>query len=134
MLVISSALGSVIGAPPGVNEAFFNWAYVLQLVTNGLANGAVYGLMAITVVIVYRTTGHLNFAQGEMGTMGCFLVFSLSVQAGVPYWISIPGVMALSMLVGALIQRGLVQPVEVGLPLGQFGVSGPRINGFVLLV
>src|SRR5580765_4027465 len=97
---------------PGVNDAFFNWAYALQLVTNGLANGAVYGLMAVTVVIVYRTTGHLNFAQGEMGTMGCFLVFSISVDRGVPYWISVPGVMLLTMLMGAVLQRGLVRPVE----------------------
>lgn len=97
---------------PGVNDAFFNTAYVLQLVTSGLTNGAIYALMALTVVIVYRTTGHLNFAQGEMGTMGCFVVFTLSVQHGVPYWVAIPGVMLLSMVVGGVLQRTLVQPIE----------------------
>jgi len=96
----------------GINESFFNWAFVLQLTANGLANGAVYALMAVTVVIVYRTTGHLNFAQGEMATMGCFLVFTLSIENGVPYWVSVPGVMVLSMLVGAILQRTLVRPVE----------------------
>jgi branched-chain amino acid transport system permease protein len=99
-------------AVPGINSAFFHWPFFLQLLSNGLANGAVYALMALSVVIVYRTTGHLNFAQGEMGTMGCLLVFTLSVRVGMPYWISIPATIALSMLVGALLQRGLVRPVE----------------------
>ncbi|MBA2953206.1 branched-chain amino acid ABC transporter permease [Nocardioides sp. MAH-18] len=99
-------------AVPGVNDAFFDLSYVLQLVTTGLANGAVYALMALSVVIVYRTTGHMNFAQGEMGTIGCLLVFSISVERGVPYWISIPAAIALSMVVGAVLQRTLVQPVE----------------------
>ncbi|WP_344044477.1 branched-chain amino acid ABC transporter permease [Nocardioides panacihumi] len=99
-------------ALPGVNDAFFNASYVLQLLTNGLSNGAVYALMALSVVIIYRTTGHMNFAQGEMGTIGCLLVFSVSVSHGVPYWISIPAAIAISMIVGALLQRTLVQPVE----------------------
>jgi branched-chain amino acid transport system permease protein len=102
----------LVPAAAGINDAFLNSAYVLQLISNGLANGAIYGLMAVTLVIVYRTTGHLNFAQGEMATMGCFLVFSLAVQNGVPYWIAIPGVMLLSMAAGAVLQRTLVHPIE----------------------
>ena len=97
---------------PGVNDGFFNTSFVLQLLANGLANGAIYALMALTVVIIYRTTGHLNFAQGEMATMGCFLVFAASVERGVPYWLAIPGVMVVSMIFGAIIERGLVRPIE----------------------
>jgi branched-chain amino acid transport system permease protein len=97
---------------PGVNDGFFNSSFVLQLLANGLANGAIYALMALTVVIIYRTTGHLNFAQGEMATMGCFLVFAASVERGAPYWLAIPGVMVLSMIFGAIIERGLVRPIE----------------------
>lgn len=99
-------------AIPGINGSFFDLAYALQLTVNGLANGAVYGLMAVTVVIVYRTTGHLNFAQGEMATMGCFVVFAASVQHGVPYLVAIPAVMMVSMVVGAALQRGVVRPIE----------------------
>jgi branched-chain amino acid transport system permease protein len=97
---------------PGINDSFFNLAFVLQVITNGLANGAIYGLMAVTVVIIYRTTGHLNFAQGEMATMGCFLVFAASVQHGIPYLVAIPGAMLLSVVAGAALQRGLVHPIE----------------------
>lgn len=103
---------SAPAALPGINSAFFHWPFFLQLLSSGLANGAVYALMALSVVIIYRTTGHLNFAQGEMGTMGCLFVFTLSARAGLPYWVSIPATIALSMLVGALLERGLVRPVE----------------------
>jgi branched-chain amino acid transport system permease protein len=97
---------------PGVNDGFFNTSFVLQLLANGLSNGAIYALMALTVVIIYRTTGHLNFAQGEMATMGTFLVFAASVERGVPYWLAIPGVMVISLIFGAIIERGLVRPIE----------------------
>jgi branched-chain amino acid transport system permease protein len=97
---------------PGLNDSFFDVAFVLQLVKNGLANGAIYALMALTVVIIYRTTGHLNFAQGEMATMGAFLVFALAVEHGLPYVVAIPMVMVLSMAAGAAIERGLVRPIE----------------------
>ena len=99
-------------AVQGINSDFFHWPFFLQLLSNGLANGAVYALMALSVVIVYRTTGHLNFAQGEMGTMGCLFVFTLAVRVGMPYWVAIPATIVLSMLVGAALQRGLVRPVE----------------------
>ena len=74
---------------PGINEAFFEPAYFLQLLTNGLTNGAIYALMALCVVMIYRTTGHLNFAQGEMGTLGAFVVYVLAVEQGLPLWVGI---------------------------------------------
>jgi branched-chain amino acid transport system permease protein len=97
---------------PGVNDGFFNSSFVLQLLANGFSNGAIYALMALTVVIIYRTTGHLNFAQGEMATFGAFLVFAAAVERGIPYWLAIPGVMVMSMFFGAIIERGLVRPIE----------------------
>ena len=60
----------MILAIPFINESFFNWTLIGQLFVNGLKQGAIYALMALTVVIIYKTTGHLNFAQGEMGTIG----------------------------------------------------------------
>jgi branched-chain amino acid transport system permease protein len=115
---------------PGINSALFDWPYFLQILTNGLANGAIYALMALSVVIIYRTTGHLNFAQGEMGTMGCLLVFTLSVRAGWPYWVSIPLVIVVSMMVGAALQRGLVRPVE---RRGGMGVVLVTLGLFLIL-
>ena len=70
----------MILAFPGVEENFFRLSLFLQNLSNGLANGAVYALMALTVVIIYKTTGHLNFAQGEMAMFSTFLIFVLTVE------------------------------------------------------
>lgn len=96
----------------GINDLIFEPAYLLQMLMNGLGNGAIYALMALTVVLVYRTSGHLNFAQGEMGTISAFIVFTLAVTHGVPYWVAIPLVLVLAFLCGAGVQRFLVWPVE----------------------
>ncbi|WP_432830982.1 branched-chain amino acid ABC transporter permease [Dactylosporangium sp. CA-092794] len=99
-------------AIPLINSDFFHWSFVLQLVSQGLANGSIYALVALTIVIIYRTTGHLNFAQGEMATFGCLLVFTLAEKGGLPYWLAIPAVMAVSFLLGAGIERTLVRPLQ----------------------
>jgi branched-chain amino acid transport system permease protein len=95
-----------------INSSFFHIEFFLQLVTNGLANGAIYAAMALTVVIIYKTTGHLNFAQGELATFSAFAVYVITVEKNVNIWIAIPIVVVLSMVVGAALERFLVRPVE----------------------
>jgi branched-chain amino acid transport system permease protein len=98
--------------PALVNGRFFEPAFLLQLITNGLSNGAIYGAMALTVVIIFRTTGHLNFAQGEMATLSAFGVYVLAGEQGLPVWVAIVLVVALSVGAGAAIERLIVRPVE----------------------
>lgn len=92
--------------------------YLLQQLSNGLSNGAIYALMALTVVIIYKTTGHLNFAQGEMAMLTTFLVYALTagagtaVAAGLNVWIAIAIIVPFAMLMGAATERFLVRPVE----------------------
>ena len=86
----ASRLLGVLGGPtmilavPGIEDNFFTLTLFLQNLSNALANGAVYALMALTVVMIYKTTGHLNFAQGEMAMFTTFLVFVLADRARVP--------------------------------------------------
>jgi len=94
------------------NENFFQWTVFLSYVRNGLANGALYALMAITVVIIYRTTAHLNFAQGEMATFSTFLVFVLATEKGWWVWLAMPVIVLLSMAGGAALERLMIRPVE----------------------
>jgi branched-chain amino acid transport system permease protein len=68
--------------------------------------------MALTVVIIYKTTGHLNFAQGELATVSAFIVYVISAEKGVNIWLAIPIVIVLSMVMGAAVERFLVRPVE----------------------
>ncbi len=108
----------LLAAIPFINENFFNWTLIGALLVNGLKNGSIYALMALTVVIIYKTTGHLNFAQGEMGTLGAFIVFVLAIEQGWSYWLAIPAALVFSFLLGAALERTLVRPIERRSALG----------------
>ena len=58
---------------------------LLHQTLSGLATGGIYASVALALVMVYRATGHINFAQGEMATFFTYIALSL-IQAGVPYW------------------------------------------------
>lgn len=80
-------------------------------VTDGLAIGGIYAALALALVLVYRTTGILNFAQGEIGTVGTFVVWSL-IAVNLPIWAAIPIGLALAFIGGALIERVLIRPIQ----------------------
>src|SRR5262245_4742962 len=96
----------------GVEDNFFTLTLFLQNLANALANGAVYALMALTVVMIYKTTGHLNFAQGEMAMFTTFVVYVLAIEQGWPVWLAIGVVLIAAMFVGAAFERILIQPLE----------------------
>ena len=83
----------------------------LERFVNGLADGSIYALLALALVVVFRSTGQLNFAQGEIGTMGAFFVSTLTLS-GLPVWLSIGCAMALGFLVSAGVERIVVRPIE----------------------
>jgi branched-chain amino acid transport system permease protein len=97
---------------PGIEDNFFTLTLFLQNLANALANGAVYALMALTVVMIYKTTGHLNFAQGEMAMFTTFVVYVLAIEHGWPVWLAIGIVVIAAMIVGAGFERFLIQPLE----------------------
>ncbi len=78
---------------------------------NGLADGSIYALLALALVVVFRSTGQLNFAQGEIGTMGAFFVSTLTLT-GLPVWLSIGCAMLLGFVVSAGVERIVVRPIE----------------------
>jgi branched-chain amino acid transport system permease protein len=80
----------------------------------GIGRGSIYALLALAIVLIFRSTGILNFAQGEMA------MFSTSwpdVQDNGITWVFILAAMLLSLLGGALIERVIIRPVEGGSPL-----------------
>jgi branched-chain amino acid transport system permease protein len=99
-------------AIPGIDSRFFTLTLFLQNLTNALANGAVYALMALTVVMIYKTTGHLNFAQGEMAMFSTFIVYVLAIEQKLNVWLAIVIVVIGSMLFGSVVERVLIQPLE----------------------
>ena len=76
----------------------------------GLSTGAVYGLVALALVVVYRGTGHLNFAQGEMGTLSVFVVWWFDDQ-GVPLLLSTLIGMLFGFALGAVTEVTIIRPL-----------------------
>jgi branched-chain amino acid transport system permease protein len=65
---------------------------VLQLVVSGLANGCIYGLIALGFVLIYKATEAVNFAQGDFMMLGAFVCLGLTNAEfmGLPFWVSVP--------------------------------------------
>ena len=90
-------------------------ATFLQLLFSGLALGAVYALVALGFVVIYRSSQVFNFAQGELLTVGAFVMVVLS-KLGVPWGFSLLGAMVITGLLGSALERGLLRPL-VGRPV-----------------
>lgn len=82
----------------------------LQFTIFGLGRGAVYAMLAVAIVIIYRSTGVLNFAQGQMAMFSTYIVWAFW-DAGIPLWLSVGLGVAVSFVAGALIERILIRPV-----------------------
>lgn len=81
----------------------------LQYFFNGLSAGAIYALLALGLVIVYRGSGHLNFAQGEMAMASAF--FAWWYSSHMPIWYAVV-LAAITAFVGAaLIERAIIRPI-----------------------
>ncbi len=86
---------------------------ILQLMVSGLANGCVYGLIALGFVLIYKATEQINFAQGDMMMLGAFVAIWLGNddQFGLPFWLACAGAVLAMAVVGALIERTLLRVI-----------------------
>ena len=83
----------------------------LQQVTSGLASGAIYGSLALALVLIYRTTRVINFAQGEMAMITTYVAWTL-MDHGLSYWPAFAITLVVAFLGGAAVERTLIRPVE----------------------
>ena len=87
----------------------------LQLLFAGLALGAIYALIALGFVVIYRSSQVFNFAHGEILMLGTFIMITL-LAIGVPWLAALPVAMVVTGLVGVLIERAVLRPL-VGQPV-----------------
>src|SRR5918999_2384525 len=78
---------------------------------NGFGNGVVYGSVALALVLIFRTTGVLNFAQGEMALFSTYISWKFTTT-GMPVVAAIALSAAIAFVAGAIIERVLIRPVE----------------------
>jgi branched-chain amino acid transport system permease protein len=82
-----------------------------QQVVSGLASGGIYALLALALVLIYRSTRVVNFAQGQMAMFTTFVGWAL-LHHGVPYWASFLLAVASGFAGGVAVERIVIRPVE----------------------
>jgi len=84
---------------------------LIQQIASGLANGAIYACLALALVMIFVSTDHINFAQGELAMFSAYLVWQV-LQWGVNFWIALPLVALASFLIGVGIERVILRPLH----------------------
>lgn len=95
---------------------------LLQRIADGLSEGGIYALIALGLVIIYRGTGHLNFAQGEMALFATYWVYQFG-EWGIPIGVAVLLGMAVGFALGAVTEVALVRPVSRKSPFAVFIVT-----------
>jgi branched-chain amino acid transport system permease protein len=89
---------------------------LLQLVASGAALGAVYALVGLGFVVIYRATGVINFAQAGMVVVGAFLVYNATSTWDLPFWLAVLVSMGLGALLGIALERFILRRM-IGQPV-----------------
>lgn len=82
---------------------------MLGTIVAGLANGGMYGLLAVGIVLVYKGSRVLNFAQGEIGNIGLFVAWAIITKLEMPWLVGALGAVALGAAIGFVFERLVVR-------------------------
>lgn len=82
----------------------------------GLATGAIYASLALALVMIFNSTGHINFAQGEMALVSTYIAWTL-MAVGLPYWVAFIVTILFSFLFGVAVERLVVRNLNKSEPL-----------------
>ena len=85
--------------------------FFIQQLVAGLTSGAIYACVALGLVMIFVSTDHINFAQGEMAMFATYLAWAM-IDAGVPYWIAFVATILIAFSGGLFIQRVILKPLE----------------------
>lgn len=81
------------------------------MIISGMVTGSVYALIALSIVIVYKSSEAVNFAGGEFVMVGAYIALFFIVSTSVPYWAIFPLVAGGTFLIGAVFERAAVVPI-----------------------
>ena len=84
---------------------------LLQLIISGIAQGCIYGLIALGFVLIYKATETVSFAQGELMMLGAFGGLACMTMLGFPYWLSVISSIAGMAIFGVLLERLVIRPI-----------------------
>ncbi len=83
----------------------------VQLVISGVAQGCIYGLIALGFVLIYKATETVSFAQGELMMLGAFCGLACMTMLGFPFWLAVPAAIAAMAVFGIALERVVIRPI-----------------------
>ncbi|MGY1827487.1 MULTISPECIES: branched-chain amino acid ABC transporter permease [unclassified Blastococcus] len=95
--------------------------YFVNVTLTGLTQGMIYSAFALALVLIWRSTRIVNFAQGSMAAATTFIALAL-IQAGQSYWVALIVALASGFVLGAIVERVIIRPVE----------GGPELNAVIV--
>ena len=84
---------------------------ILQLLLSGIAQGCIYGLIALGFVLIYKATETVSFAQGELMMVGAFCAFAGMSLFGLPFWLAALLAVAAMVAFGVLLELVVIRPI-----------------------
>ena len=102
VLLVGSAIFLLVGCLQSTNFA--------RLTVEGLASGAVFSSLALALVLVYRASHVVNFAQGELAMATTYVAYQL-IQWGLSYWEAFAATLAIAFVLGLVLEVALIRPV-----------------------
>ncbi len=82
-----------------------------QQTVAGLAQGAIFGSLALALVLIYRATEVINFAQGELAMATTYFAYQLTLW-GLSYWLSFFLTLVIAFVLGAVVQVVFIRPIQ----------------------
>ena len=83
----------------------------LQLIISGIAQGCIYGLIALGFVLIYKATETVSFAQGELMMLGAFAGLLVMGFWGYPFWVAVLASLTAMAVTGHVIERAVIHPI-----------------------
>ncbi len=83
----------------------------LQLLISGVAQGCIYGLIALGFVLIYKATETVSFAQGDLMMLGAFGGLAGMTMLGFPFWLAVLAAIAAMALFGVVAERLVIRPI-----------------------
>ena len=83
----------------------------LQLIASGIAQGCIYGLIALGFVLIYKATETINFAQGDLMMVGGFLGLTGTLALGLPFWAAFAAALVVMLFFGMAPERAVLRPL-----------------------
>jgi branched-chain amino acid transport system permease protein len=93
----------------------------VNITLSGLVEGMIYAAFALALVLIWRSTRIVNFAQGSMAAATAFIALAL-IDAGQSYWVALIVALVSGFVMGAVVERVIIRPVE----------GGPELNAVIV--